>query len=422
MRDRVGIRGIAVAVGQGRGSRSSRSRSARTARGSRVGVADRGRGRPGSRVGIAVIAGAGRGRPGPVGVGTGDLAERAATPAETRCYRVDSVTMNIRPRWLVIALTAPVLFFPRLADAQDPSAADRYEETDPTALVDFHAALDPNGSWVDDTTYGTVWVPNPETVGTDFVPYGSSGHWSYGDDYTWVSDYDWGWAPFHYGRWVNAVGLGWSWIPGREYAPAWVSWRVGEPGVGFVGWAPAPPAFAWRGGVAVEIGFGVSPRFVYCGSGELFHPHVFERFVRGPQRDAIAVHMHPFEERRGEGGRFFGPPPARIGIEPGHVVRVTGNEPGLAHARDFGRPSVAVRYGARPPEHAEMRAGERGAPTDRAHGEHGEVERPHGESPPNRGQENRPGEARHAPAPAPARTPAPARAPAHASAPSKHGR
>ncbi len=328
-----------------------------------------------------------------------------------------------------MALTAPVVFFPRLANAQDPSGDDRYEEKDPSALVDFHAALDPNGSWVDDTTYGTVWVPNPETVGTDFVPYGSAGHWAYGDDYTWVSDYDWGWAPFHYGRWVNAVGLGWSWIPGREYAPAWVSWRAGEPGVGFVGWAPAPPAFVWRGGLAVEIGFGVSPRFVYCGSGDLFHPHVFERFVRGPERDAIAVHMHPFEERRGVGGRFFGPPPARIGIEPGRVVRVTGNEPGLAHARDFGRPSVAVRYGARPPAHAEMRAGERGAPPDRVHSEteraahgeteraaHGETERPHGESPPNRGQENRPGEARHAPAPAPAR------APAHASAPSKHGR
>ena len=86
---------------------------------------------------------------------------------------------------------------------------------------------------MDDGKYGTVWVPSAAVVGEGFVPYASSGHWVYGDDYTWVSDYDWGWAPFHYGRWVNIDGRGWGWIPGRRYAPAWGTWRVGAPGFGF---------------------------------------------------------------------------------------------------------------------------------------------------------------------------------------------
>jgi len=32
--------------------------------------------------------------------------------------------------------------------------------------------------------------------------------------------------------------VGWVWVPGDEWAPAWVSWRKGND---FVGWAPLPP-------------------------------------------------------------------------------------------------------------------------------------------------------------------------------------
>ena len=89
---------------------------------------------------------------------------------------------------------------------------DSYDDNDPSALSDFRPVLQPYGTWVDDPTYGTVWVPSPDTVGPDFQPYVSSGHWAYDNDYVWVSDYPWGWAPFHYGRWVTVEGRGWSWI------------------------------------------------------------------------------------------------------------------------------------------------------------------------------------------------------------------
>jgi len=48
----------------------------------------------------------------------------------------------------------------------------------------------------------------------------------------------WGWATYHYGRWVNLDGTGWCWVPGYTWAPAWVSWRYGD---GYCGWAPLPP-------------------------------------------------------------------------------------------------------------------------------------------------------------------------------------
>src|SRR5215472_8149386 len=60
--------------------------------------------------------------------------------------------------------------------------SDAYADTDPSALQDFHPALDPYGTWVDDPTYGTVWVPNRDVVGDDFEAYVTAGHWVYDDD------------------------------------------------------------------------------------------------------------------------------------------------------------------------------------------------------------------------------------------------
>jgi hypothetical protein len=169
------------------------------------------------------------------------------------------------------------------ADAQEEQvdpANDDYADTDPSALTDFREPLSPYGSWVDDSTYGTVWVPNNAVVGADFAPYQSAGHWALDDneDWIWVSDYDWGYIPFHYGRWVWLASSGWGWIPGRTYAPAWVNWRVGEGG--YIGWAPMPPSWYWYGGVAT--GLWVTPYAAYCfvPTTYVFHEHVHSYVVR----------------------------------------------------------------------------------------------------------------------------------------------
>ena len=107
----------------------------------------------------------------------------------------------------------------------------------------FYNELAPYGQWTQHPTYGNVWLPN---AGPEFQPYSTGGHWvmtEYGN--TWVSDYAWGWAPFHYGRWIyDPAYRGWGWIPGTDWGPAWVSWRSGS---GYYGWAPLGP------GVTINI-------------------------------------------------------------------------------------------------------------------------------------------------------------------------
>ena len=76
-------------------------------------------------------------------------------------------------------------------------------------------------------------ILKPPTTSSSLLPVHTDYGWSY------ESDWEWGWAPFHYGRWYLDQGYGWVWIPGSAWAPAWVSWRYGG---GYVGWAPLPPA------------------------------------------------------------------------------------------------------------------------------------------------------------------------------------
>jgi hypothetical protein len=42
----------------------------------------------------------------------------------------------------------------------------------------------------------------------------------------------------HYGRWAQDPNLGWVWVPGKVWSPAWVEWRENDD---YVAWAPIPP-------------------------------------------------------------------------------------------------------------------------------------------------------------------------------------
>jgi hypothetical protein len=102
-----------------------------------------------------------------------------------------------------------------------------------------YETLTPYGDWVVTSSYGRVWHPHASVVGVDFVPYASSGRWVH-TDMGWEFDapWDWGWLPFHYGRWYLDDAYGWVWVPGDVWAPAWVEWRYGG---GYIGWAPLGP-------------------------------------------------------------------------------------------------------------------------------------------------------------------------------------
>ncbi len=238
-------------------------------------------------------------------------------------------------------------------DDEAPAGEPFVVDASPSSLNDFRGALDPYGTWADDPTYGTVWVPSPSAVGPDFAPYQTAGHWEYDDDYVWVSDYAWGWAPFHYGRWVYGGGVGWEWIPGRAYAGAWVSWRYGRGDWGYVGWAPLAPTWCWRSGVAVGLGFVPRAPYGFVAAGDLFHPRVSSRMVGGERVGLIAEHTRPWEPGAASamGGHVLahpgvgGPPPATLRISQSAVVRA-GNDRGVLQAREFARHGAAPRTAA----------------------------------------------------------------------------
>jgi hypothetical protein len=223
---------------------------------------------------------------------------------------------------------------------------DGYDDDDPSALTDFRAALDPHGTWVNDPTYGTVWVPSTREVGADFQPYVSAGHWVYDSDWAWASDYGWGWAPFHYGRWVHIQGRGWAWIPGRAYRGAWVSWGVDD-GYTYLGWAPLGPAFLWFGGAPIGFGGYYAAPWVYCPRGYVFAPSVGGHVVSGAAAGSVASRVRPFVTAH---PTVAGPSPQSMGYRADQVPAARGADSAeIARAQAFARPATAEPLGARAP-------------------------------------------------------------------------
>jgi hypothetical protein len=208
----------------------------------------------------------------------------------------------------------------------DENAAQSYDDGyDSQAYGQFEGALAAYGTWVDDPTYGRVWVPNGNVVGDDFAPYVTNGQWcdtEYG--WTWASDWDWGWAPFHFGRWARVSGLGWGWVPGTIWGPAWVSWRVGG---GYVGWAALPPrgtavvrpgatGSPWRFSAAASLGTRAQYVTASAVPGVFSHMQVVsnERLLSGA-RGTVAINAGP--------SRIGGERPVKLSsVAPGALPRV----------------------------------------------------------------------------------------------------
>ncbi len=125
------------------------------------------------------------------------------------------------------------------------------------STADFYEPLAASGTWIEFRSYGRCWHPTAVAVG--WRPY-CAGHWVWTDcGWYWASDEPWGWACYHYGTWVYDPEYSWVWVPGVEWAPAWVSWRVGG---GYIGWAPLAPH-----GVVVA-----APEFVFVTTSHFTEP------------------------------------------------------------------------------------------------------------------------------------------------------
>ena len=127
--------------------------------------------------------------------------------------------------------------------------------------------LDRYGSWEQASDYGAVWFPSQ--VGRDWAPY-RDGRWVWTTQWgwSWVDDAPWGFAPFHYGRWVSLRGR-WAWAPGSyqprpAYAPALVGWGGTSFPRGYATDRRAPPRQGWTPLTPKEIyqpGFQHSPGY-----------------------------------------------------------------------------------------------------------------------------------------------------------------
>ena len=111
---------------------------------------------------------------------------------------------------------------------EDGLSATRYVSREMDGVED----LDEFGSWRVIAGFGPCWVPFVAAAG--WAPY-QLGHWAWIESWgwTWIDDAPWGFAPFHYGRWVFSTGV-WAWAPGPivarpAFRPAQVAWVGGMP-------------------------------------------------------------------------------------------------------------------------------------------------------------------------------------------------
>ncbi|TFW15558.1 hypothetical protein E4L96_17965, partial [Massilia arenosa] len=162
-------------------------------------------------------------------------------------------------------------------DAREDRAATAYVPPEMTGYAD----LNDYGTWQDSADYGPLWMPRSVPVG--WVPY-RDGNWTWLDPWgwTWIDNSPWGYAPFHYGRWVQVRGR-WCWAPGRHSGrPAWAPALVGW--VGGVNWVvnfrdrDRRPAQGW-------YPLGPRDRFVPSYRARERHLHDLNGGVPGGGRD-----------------------------------------------------------------------------------------------------------------------------------------
>ena len=153
-------------------------------------------------------------------------------------------TNPVYPQWLEQADWDPLDTWSYHRDEAIANAAS-YQYVSPEVPGAYE--LDAAGTWQLGSPYGPVWFPNNVQAG--WAPY-HYGHWvnhaPWG--WVWVEDESWGYAPFHYGRWVSWNGR-WGWVPGPPaahpvWSPALVVFAGGQPGVS--AWFPLGPGEAYR--------------------------------------------------------------------------------------------------------------------------------------------------------------------------------
>lgn len=109
----------------------------------------------------------------------------------------------------------------------------------PLAVFNFAQQFgNTSGEWLWDDLFGYVWRPfinDMRYPWEGWSPY-VFGRWTeVGNSMFWVPEEAWGWVPYHLGLWQWDRKLGWVWLPGSLFAPAWAAWDFFE---GHYAWRP----------------------------------------------------------------------------------------------------------------------------------------------------------------------------------------
>ena len=170
---------------------------------------------------------------------------------------------------------------PSVAPPQGPRNVSESNEADYDV---FYTRLSSDeGSWVEAGNYGYCFRPR---VSEDWRPY-RDGHWVWTDrGWYWDSNERFAWATYHYGRWVDIGGTGWCWVPGNQWAPAWVSWRESDQDVG---WAPLPPEADVSGSLPIsswsDSYYGIGPAAYAFISYSHWHEPSYAQYLEPPERN-----------------------------------------------------------------------------------------------------------------------------------------
>jgi len=128
----------------------------------------------------------------------------------------------------------------------NPGSSSNTDFSDDKFITDLLGIKTAHAQTGEDLINLFVWRPSnelasqmiKESENQEYTPY-TNGQWVYTDA---------GWyfrantpqeeITSHYGRWTQDPNLGWVWLPGKVWSPAWVEWRENDD---YAAWAPVPP-------------------------------------------------------------------------------------------------------------------------------------------------------------------------------------
>src|SRR5271166_5472485 len=155
------------------------------------------------------------------------------------------------------------------------------------SMIDWRRTVVGSTTMTTDMSGSRMWQNRPVTGARTLTGTG------YGDrGWFWDSNEDFGWATYHYGRWIRVAGTGWVWVPGDQWAPGWVSWRQTD-NDDYVGWAPLPPEASFSANVGFQPWcdsyYDIGPAaFAFIRIGDFCRPS-YREFCAPQQQNLILI-------------------------------------------------------------------------------------------------------------------------------------